>query len=121
MNVFFVLDNVVYTPGLNQGTILAGITRDSAMTILRDMGLEVREEALDIDTIIEAHSTGKLKEVFGTGTAATISYIQELSYRGQGMHFQPDSWTVAPELKRRLDSIREGTIPDTHHWLYRID
>jgi len=81
MNVFFIIGDKAYTPELASGTILAGVTRDSVITILQEMGVEVIEKAINIDEVIEAHRAGTLREVFGTGTAATISPIRELRYK----------------------------------------
>ncbi len=121
MNVFFVLsDNKVITPGLDAGTILEGVTRDSAITILKEMGLTVEERAVNIDELIEAYKAGNLKEVFGTGTAATISPIKELKYKDFVMNFNVDEWKTAFEMKRRLDDIREGRTADTKGWMVKV-
>ncbi len=120
MNVFFVVGNTVYTPGLDQGTILAGVTRDSAITLLKEMGFEVRETLVNIDDMIAAYRKGELFEVFGTGTAATISMIRELKYKDFVMEFNTDLWKTAPELKIRLDAIRSGNATDTHQWMYKV-
>jgi branched-chain amino acid aminotransferase len=120
MNVFFVIGNQVITPSLEDGTILAGVTRDSAMTVLTEMGLDVVEKKISIDELIAAHKSGELREVFGTGTAATISLIKELKYKDYIMHFDTDSWKTAPELKKRLNNIRNGVTADTHGWMYKI-
>jgi branched-chain amino acid aminotransferase len=120
MNVFFLIGNKAITPGLETGTILAGVTRDSVITVLKEMGLEVEERRLNIDEIIEAHKAGQLKEVFGTGTAATISLIKELRYKDYVMEFDVDSWKTAPAVKAHLNAIRYGQLPDTHGWMYRI-
>lgn len=120
MNVFFVIGNKVVTPSLEDGTILAGVTRDSAMTVLAEMGLEVEERKISIDELIETHKAGQLREVFGTGTAATISLIKELKYKDYIMHFDTDTWTTAPELKKRLNAIRNGEVEDNHGWMFRI-
>ena len=120
MNVFFIVKDTVYTPDLGQGTILAGVTRDSAITVLKEMGLTVVERSLSIDEIRAAQASGELQEAFGTGTAATISYIQELSGKDFSIHFDTEKWSYAPELKRRLDAIRNGSAPDNHGWLYKI-
>lgn len=120
MNVFFIVKDTVYTPDLAQGTILAGVTRDSAITVLHEMGLKVIERSLSIDEIRESHAEGTLQEAFGTGTAATISYIQQLDGKDFSVQFEPEKWTYAPELKRRLDAIRDGSAPDTHGWLHKI-
>jgi branched-chain amino acid aminotransferase len=120
MNVFFIIGNKAVTPSLEDGTILAGVTRDSAITVLKEMGLEVTEAKISVDELMEAHKSGQLREVFGTGTAATISLIKELKYKDYVMHFNTDTWEVAPELKKRLNAIRNGEVPDTHGWLYKI-
>lgn len=120
MNVFFIIGNKAITPGLETGTILAGITRDSVITLLKEMGLEVEERRLNIDEIIEAHKAGQLHEVFGTGTAATISLIKELSYKDYVMEFDVNSWKTAPAVKTKLTAIRYGQAPDTHGWMYKI-
>lgn len=120
MNVFFVIDNTVITPPLDEGTILAGITRDSAIRILQDMGLQVEERNISIDELIASYEAGKYMEVFGTGTAATISYIKELLYKDYSMYFETARWRVAPELKQRLTDIREGAAEDKYGWLMAI-
>lgn len=120
MNVFFILGNKAITPDLGAGTILAGVTRDSAITILRDMGLTVEERPVNIEEMIEAYKAGQLQEVFGTGTAATISPIKELKYKDFVMTFNVDEWKAAPEMKRRLNDIREGRTADPYGWLYKI-
>jgi branched-chain amino acid aminotransferase len=120
MNVFFIIGNTAITPDLGPGTILAGVTRDSAMAVLREMGFNVEERPLSIDDIIDAHKAGILYEVFGTGTAATISLIRELRYKDYVMQFDVDKWQTAPELKRRMNAIRYGEVADTHGWMYKI-
>ena len=69
---------------------------------------------------MEAYKKGVLNEIFGTGTAATISLIKELKYRDFDMTFEVDKWTIAPEVKRRMDAIKYGLEPDTHSWLFKI-
>jgi len=120
MNVFFIMGNKVITPGLETGTILAGVTRDSVITVLKEMGFEVEERRLNIDEIIAAHKAGELKEVFGTGTAATISLIKELRYKDYVMEFDVDSWKTAPSVKDQLNAIRYGQVADTHGWMQKI-
>ena len=120
MNVFFIIDNIVITPGLEGGTILAGVTRDSTITLLKEMGYKIEERPLSIDEIMEAHKAGTLKEVFGTGTAATISLIRELKYKDYIMEFDVQNWSIAPEVKRRMDAIKYGKEPDSYGWLFKI-
>jgi len=120
MNGFVIIGNTAITPDLGEGTILAGVTRDSVMTILKDMGLNVEERHISIDEVMEAFKNGELKEVFGTGTAATISLIKELRYKDTVMQFDTDQWKISPEVKRRLTAIREGKEADTYEWMYKI-
>ncbi len=120
MNVFFVMGNKVVTPSLEDGTILAGVTRDSAIVVLKEMGKDVVETKISIDELIEAYKSGILTEVFGTGTAATISMIKELRYKDFVMNFDTDNSKTAKELKTRLDAIRKGETADTHGWLLAI-
>jgi branched-chain amino acid aminotransferase len=103
MNVMFLVGDKVITPGLDAGTILAGVTRDSVITLLKEQGIEVEEREVSIDELVEAYKSGNLKEAFGTGTAATISPISELCYKDFVMKFNIESWKVSPGLKDQLD------------------
>jgi branched-chain amino acid aminotransferase len=120
MNVFFIIGNVVVTPGLEEGTILAGVTRDTVITVLREMGYQVEERPLSIDEIMEAHKAGQIKEIFGTGTAATIALIKELCYKDYSMQFDISTWSIAPQVKKKIDEIRYGIEPDEHQWLFKV-
>lgn len=117
MNVFFIIGNTAFTPDLNEGTILDGVTRQSAITLLNEMGFKVEEKNLSIDDIIDAFKANLLYEVFGTGTAATISLIKELRYKDFIMTFDVDSWKTAPTLKKWLTDIREGRREDKYGWM----
>nr|HQU56823.1 branched-chain amino acid aminotransferase [Chitinophagaceae bacterium] len=99
MNVFFIIGNTAITPSMKQGTILDGVTRRSTITLLKEMGFAVEERKLGIHEIIEAYKANLLFEVFGTGTAATISMIKELRYKDFEMHFDVDKWKTAPLVK----------------------
>ncbi|HSU49362.1 MAG TPA: hypothetical protein VLJ41_02180, partial [Segetibacter sp.] len=91
-----------------------------AITILKEMGYEVVEDKINIEQIIKAHKAGELREVFGTGTAATISPIKELRYEDYVMEFKVDEWTVSPELKKRLNDIRNCKVADRFGWMFKI-
>jgi branched-chain amino acid aminotransferase len=120
MNVFFVSGNKVLTPSLDEGTILDGITRKSAITILQENGYEIEERAISIDELIEMYKNKELNEVFGAGTAATISMIKELKYRDFEMQFNTGEWKVAPLVLKTLNDIRYGKTEDTHDWLFPV-
>ena len=120
MNIFFIIGNTVVTPSLEEGTILAGVTRDSVITILEETGFTIEERPISIDEIVSAYKSGELKEVFGTGTAATIALIKELSYKGFEMKFDVHNWLTAPGITRQLDAIKYGLAADTHGWMYKV-
>ena len=120
MNVFFIIGNTAITPDLKEGTILAGVTRDSAIVLLKEMGYAVEERNISIDEITGAYKKGILKEVFGTGTAATISMIKTLNYKDFEMNFDVEQWKAAPDVKKKMDAIKAGTEADTHGWLFRV-
>ena len=120
MNVFFIIGNTAVTPDLEHGTILDGVTRQSTITLLKEMGFDVEERPLSIDDIIDAYKAGLLFEVFGTGTAATISMIKELRYKDYVMHFDVDKCKTAPTIKKWLTDIREGRREDKYNWMWKV-
>ncbi|MEO7311924.1 MAG: branched-chain amino acid aminotransferase [Chitinophagaceae bacterium] len=120
MNVFFIIGSKAVTPGLEAGTILAGVTRDSVIELLKAIGLSVEERDISIDEITAAYKSGELKEAFGTGTAATIAMIKELRYEDLVMEFDTDTWQACPEVKRRMDAIKYGTAADEYGWMISV-
>ena len=120
MNVAFVIDGVVVTPPLG-GTILAGITRDSVLTLLRDLGVPVEERMISIDEVFEAHAAGRLDSAAGIGTAATIAPLGRLRHRDREITVgavTPDS--PLGRAAAELDAIRTGQKPDRHNWLMPV-
>ncbi len=120
MNVFFIIGNKALTPDLNSGTILAGVTRESAIQLLQEKGLQVEERKISIDEILAAYENSTLLEVFGTGTAATISKIKELKYKDFIMNFDVGSWEIAAFIKSRMSAIKEGREEDKYNWLVNV-
>lgn len=120
MNVVFIIGSKAITPDLEGGTILNGVTRNSILTLLKEMGLVVEERPLSIDEIIDTYKAGELREVFGTGTAATVSPIKELRYKDFVMHFNISKWEVMPSVKARLDDIRSCKAQDKYGWMVQI-
>jgi branched-chain amino acid aminotransferase len=120
MNVFFIIGNRAITPDLSHGTILDGVTRQSTITLLQEMGFDVEERPLNIDDIIDAYKAGLLYEVFGTGTAATITLIRELRYKDFVMQFDVENWKTGPMLKKWLTDIREGRREDKYNWMWKV-
>ena len=120
MNMFFVIGKKAITPDLNSGTILDGVTRQSTITLLKEMGYEVEERPVSILEIIEAYQSGVELEAFGTGTAATISPIKELKYKDFVMKFDIDKWKAAPTIKKWITDIREGNREDKYNWMFPV-
>lgn len=120
MNVMFVFKDKVVTPSLDEGTVLEGVTRDSAITVLKEMGKIVEERPVSIDELVEEYKKGNFTEAFGTGTAAVVSLIQELKYKDQTMIFEVENTPVATELSKRLSDIRTGEATDTKGWIVKV-
>ncbi len=120
MNVMFVIDGKIITPSVEKGTVLKGVTRNSAITLLKEMGYEVEERFLSVAEIVDAHKKGLFQEVFGVGTAAVVSYISRLAHGEYIMDFDVEALKVAPALKKHLNDIRMGNIVDKHDWLVHI-
>ena len=120
MNVFFVIDGKAVTPSLDEGTILEGVTRDSVIKGLKEMGVEVEERRIHIDEIVNAYKAGTITEIFGTGTAAVIAPVKELSYSGFSMKFDTDQYKISPAVKKWLSDIREGRTTDEHGWMVQV-
>jgi branched-chain amino acid aminotransferase len=119
MNIGFIINDVFVTPILEE-TILNGVTRDSVLTILKDMHFKTEERHISIDEIIEAYKKGILKEVFGMGTAAVISLVEELKYKDEVMKFDASTFSIAQKLKQQLNNIRSGKTEDVHKWMFKI-
>ncbi|HEY6250720.1 MAG TPA: branched-chain amino acid aminotransferase [Candidatus Angelobacter sp.] len=121
MNVFFVIGDEVVTPSLT-GTILPGITRDSVITLLREMGHPVREDLVSMDDLLKAYKQGRLRECFGTGTAATVSPVRRIRYRDETLELPPvGPGSVGATVKERLLAVMTGRHPDTHGWTESVE
>ncbi len=122
MNVFFVIGDEVATPSLEDGNILPGVTRASSIELLRKMGYTVNERKISIDEVIEAHKAGKLKEVFGTGTAAVISPVGELYDGEMKMVINGgEIGSVSQKLYDTLTGIQKGEIAGPDGWSVVVD
>ena len=120
MNIMFVIKGGAITPPLS-GTILPGVTRDSVLTLLKEMGIAHEERAISVSEVVAAHAAGTLQEAFGIGTAAIIAPIACIGYRGDDMQIPtgaPDG--IAGKLRARLVAIQTGREPDTRGWLLYV-
>lgn len=121
MNMAFVIDGTVVTPELD-GSILRGITRDSAIKVLKANGYAVEERKVGIDEIVKAAHDGKLDEAFGTGTAAVISPVGEISYKGENIVINGGKMgAVTQWLYDRITGIQRGKYADDFGWVYAVE
>jgi len=117
MNVFLVFKNEVVTPALN-GSILAGGMRDSVLQLLRAEGLKVSERRITMNEVIKELRSGGLVEAFGTGTAAVISPIGELAYKGESHAVHGNkAGPLSQKLYGLISRIQRGQDPDRFNWL----
>jgi branched-chain amino acid aminotransferase len=120
MNVFFVIDGVALTPDLD-GTILAGVTRECVIQMLRKEGVKVEERPVSIDEVMEAGRNGKLQDAFGSGTAAGITQISHIEHKGELIALPPlDRRPHSTRLRDELDGIKNGTLPDRFGWTVKV-
>ena len=116
MNVLFKIGGKIVTPALN-GSILPGITRKSCLQLLRDKGYEVEERRLSVDELIGAARDGSLEEAFGSGTAAVVSPIGSLYYKGETFVISGGGiGPVAQDLYDTLTGIQWGRVADPYGW-----
>jgi branched-chain amino acid aminotransferase len=117
MNIMFVIDSELITPPLGD-TILPGITRDSLLTIARDMGIRVVERPISVDELFAAHAKGKLTEAFGTGTAVVVSPFASITRADSTINMAPpNDQSIGTRLQTSLTNIRHGRVSDTHGWV----
>ena len=120
MNMVFLYDNKIVTSPL-KGTVLDGITRRSALTLLAEMGYQIEERALTVDEVMEGAQNGRLQEAFGTGTAVVISPVGAFCYRDRCVSLgdgKPGALTM--KLYEALTSIQYGRRPDAHNWITQL-
>src|SRR5210317_97500 len=120
MNIFFVIDDEIVTPRLN-GSILPGITRDSVIKLANHWNDKVSERKIGIDELMQAHSSGKLQEVFGAGTAAVISPVGEIKYGDQVITIAGgEVGPVAQKYYDAITGIQYGRDEDQLGWVVPV-
>jgi branched-chain amino acid aminotransferase len=120
MNVMFVINDVVVTPALSD-SILAGVTRDSVLSLARHWGVKVEERRVPVQELIQGLEKGTVTEAFGVGTAATIAHIVTIGYEGKRYALPPVSERkFSNRVYHELDGIKRGTLPDPFDWMMKI-
>ena len=121
MNIMFKIDGKIYTAPCT-GTVLPGVTRRSCIELCRDWGYEVIEDRLAIADIMKAGHDGKLEEVFGTGTAAVVSPVKELDWKGDKVFISGGKiGELTQKLYDTLTGIQWGKLPDTKGWIVPVE
>lgn len=121
MNIFFVIDNIVKTPAL-VGSILPGITRDSALKVLQSKGVPFSETRISVEDLLDAHRTGRLQEAFGCGTAAVISPVGILGYKGEDIVINNNQiGPITSMLYDTITGVQYGKITDEFNWLIHLN
>jgi branched-chain amino acid aminotransferase len=120
MNIFFVIDGCLVTPSLS-GSFLDGITRDSIVKLAPTLGLTVEERPVAIDDLMAGISNGRVQEVFGSGTAAVVSPVGALSYRGELVTIGDGTvGRVTQQIYDTLTGIQYGRLPDQFGWMRKL-
>ena len=120
-NAFFVIGDEICTCPLN-GSILPGITRDSIIQICKSKGYNIKERNISIDELEEAFKNGQLKEMFASGTAAIVSPVGELLYKGEILTINDNKiGPIAQEMYDTIYGIQTGRIEDTMGWTVPVE
>lgn len=121
MNLFFVIDDTVLTPELT-GAVLHGTTRHYFLDILKEKSIKVEVRDIYIDEILEAYKKGILKEAFGSGTAAVVSQIAEITHGDTRMVLpKVEDRVISNMLYNEINGLRSGRIEDKRHWMVPVE
>jgi len=121
MNLMVIIDGKIITPPAGE-TILSGITRMSVIQIAKDLGYIVEERQLAVDEVIKAQKDGKLEDMFGTGTAVTITHISGFGRNGEDYELPPISdRKISKHLKAELEAIKRNQKADYLEWIVVVN
>ena len=120
MNIFFLINEEIVTPQLT-GSILPGITRMSVLELGKHWGLKVSERRVSIDEILKGLKDGSVTEIFGSGTAAVISPVGVLSYKGEECQVgNGETGPITSRFYEQLTGIQYGKVADPFDWVESI-
>ncbi|MEJ2366540.1 MAG: branched-chain amino acid aminotransferase [Deltaproteobacteria bacterium] len=120
-NIFFLMNDKLVTPPLG-GTILPGVTRDSVLRLASHWGIDAVERQISIDEVIDSCKDKSLKEMFATGTAAVISPVGLLCYKGEDFQVADgQTGKLSKKLYDEITGIQYGRREDPFAWRFRLD
>ena len=120
MNVMFVINDTLVTPPLSD-SILDGVTRDSLLTLAKNLGYKTEERPVAVDELEKAFRDKTITEAFGAGTAAVVAPIQTININGIDFYLPVyNKENLLNRLKSQLEEIRTGRATDLHEWNYII-
>ncbi len=120
MNIHFLIGDTLVTPALT-GSILPGITRRSIITLAKEWGLKVEERPITIDEVFEAHASGELKEIFGSGTAAVVSPVGFINHNGKTIELDREKpGEFAQKCFDEITDIQYGRSEDKFGWVHPV-
>lgn len=121
MNFFAVVNDVLITPKLTD-TILAGITRDSIIQLASRLNISLKEETINIDSLIESIKIGECTEAFACGTAAIITPVEMLGEEdGTAYELKYPAGPISKSLRENLLAIQEGRMEGPEGWVKTIE
>ncbi|MBC7556920.1 MAG: branched-chain amino acid aminotransferase [Chryseobacterium sp.] len=122
MNVFVRINDTIYTPKTSD-KILDGVTRDSFLKLADKRGINVVIGDVKVKDVVEAHSNGTLKEVWGVGTAVVTSVFNALGYEGRLLNLPTlsEEESFALILKNDLMDIQTNKSEDPFGWRFKVE
>ncbi|SDE18895.1 branched-chain amino acid aminotransferase [Riemerella columbipharyngis] len=122
MNVFVRINDTIYTPPVSE-KILDGVTRDSFIQLAKHNNIEVKDEPISVKLVLEAHSKGELKEVWGVGTAVVTNVFKALGYKDKKYNLpdlkEEESFSL--KLKKQLVGIQTNEAEDPFGWRIKVE
>ncbi|MGH2552929.1 MAG: aminotransferase class IV, partial [Chitinophagaceae bacterium] len=115
MNLMFVINGKLLSPP-SSDSILHGVTKDSLLTIARDMEVDLEERPISLKEVIAAFKNGTITEAYCVGTAAVASPIGTIGIDSENFHLPVKENGIIAGLKKRLNAIRNGTEEDIYAW-----
>jgi branched-chain amino acid aminotransferase len=119
MNVFFRINDTLITAPTSE-RILDGVTRKSLITIAEHDGIPVEVRKISVHELVEAAKNGSLKEIFGAGTAATVSPVKSFAYDGVDYPVPPQENSYSERLKKIILDIQYNVTEDPFGWRYKV-